>query len=241
MTRETRANSGNNSNINSGTDTINISQKKLEEIMQKAISEEIARLQQELRELKKTIDQLCEKFGNVTVNELEVKINSDNHNIDVLEISTDSTDTVINDIAKTETTSNKRNRSHQEKTRYIRKEQPKRAVNVNLTGKQTIVHGTATSDETATFGAAVKRAWLYVGKVRLDTTIEQVNTYLKAKYPGHEFKIELLSKREEATSISFKVGADSDLMDQLYQSENWPKGIIVKKLIFFRAKHGKFS
>ena len=171
MTRETRANSGNNSNINSGTDTINISQKKLEEIMQKAISEEIARLQQELRELKKTIDQLCEKFGNVTVNELEVKINSDNHNIDVLEISTDSTDTVINDIAKTETTSNKRNRSHQEKTRYIRKEQPKRAVNVNLTGKQTIVHGTATSDETATFGAAVKRAWLYVGKVRPDTTI----------------------------------------------------------------------
>ena len=85
----------------------------------------------------------------------------------------------------------------------------------------------------------MKRAWLYVGKVKPDTTPVQVETYLKEKYPGYEFQVTALPKREEASSVSFKVGADSELMEQLYKSDNWPAEMVIKKFNFFR-RPGKF-
>ena len=79
----------------------------------------------------------------------------------------------------------------------------------------------------------MKRAWLYVGKVKPDTTPVQVETYLKEKYPVYESQVTALPKREEASSVSFKVGADSELMEQLYKSDNWPAGMVIKKSTFF--------
>lgn len=37
-------------------------------------------------------------------------------------------------------------------------------------------------------------------------------------------------------NLSFNVSADLDLLDQLYEGENWPRSITVKRFNFFRPK-----
>ena len=112
MKRTTRANVSANINNDTSSDNIVISQKKLEQIIQKSILKATSHLQEELRNLRRTIEQLCNKTENdncVKQHEMEINLESDDK-IDELNSSTDSTDATVMDTIKTEQrTSDKRN------------------------------------------------------------------------------------------------------------------------------------
>lgn len=94
------------------------------------------------------------------------------------------------------------------------------------------VAGTVLQD---TIVAAERLAWLYVGKLKVGTEAAQLRRYLNGRFPGHEFKIEALPQRNDATSVSFKVGATFGLLDDLIKESSWPVGVAVKKFVFFRS------
>lgn len=98
------------------------------------------------------------------------------------------------------------------------------------------VSGTNKTQE-ATFSAALRRAWLHVGRVNQDAKPEDIRGYLQRRFPGHDFVIEPLPRREDAASVSFKVGADLSLLDELNKAEIWPEGVTVRRFKFFRAKN----
>lgn len=100
----------------------------------------------------------------------------------------------------------------------------------------TIVRGSSTP---TSFASAEKQAWLSVGNVNLAANESHIQDHLKSKFPGRKFSVEALPVREEAKSRTFKVGADFEILDELYKSENWPKNIKIRRYRFFRGKHGK--
>lgn len=94
--------------------------------------------------------------------------------------------------------------------------------------------GVRSEDHTVTFAAVARRAYLYVGNVQLQTTGEMVKTYLRQKFPNHDFVVEPLPMKDTAQSRAFKLTFDFSLLDNLNEPEIWPSGVIVKR--FFRTK-----
>lgn len=91
------------------------------------------------------------------------------------------------------------------------------------------------SDRSQTsFGSAPKRAWLYVGHVEEGVDSTHIERHLKMKFPEGQFQVEGLVSNEHSTGKSFKVGANIELLEKLYEPDIWPHGIIVKKFRFFR-------
>ncbi|XP_045464834.1 uncharacterized protein LOC123674052 [Harmonia axyridis] len=83
-----------------------------------------------------------------------------------------------------------------------------------------IVKGTRVDNgKKMAFSSAKQKVWIHIGKI----------------FPGHSFSIEALTPKNESNSISFKVGGDMKLIDELYKSENWPEGITVRRYKFFRG------
>lgn len=84
------------------------------------------------------------------------------------------------------------------------------------------------------FAAVTRRAWLYVGRATKNSTAEGLRNYLVSKCPNQDFRVEKLDSREEAQTLSFKVGFDYDLLDKLNDSNFWPSGLLVRRFNFFR-------
>lgn len=66
--------------------------------------------------------------------------------------------------------------------------------------------------------------------------------HLQTKFPGQPFTVETLPVRQGAPSISFKVGANISLLEDIYKDENWPENITVRKFKSFSEtrKNRKF-
>ncbi|CAH0546855.1 unnamed protein product [Brassicogethes aeneus] len=85
---------------------------------------------------------------------------------------------------------------------------------------------------TQSFSLALKRAWLYIGKIVLGTKVKQIEEHLKNTFPEENFILEELSCHKESSSMSFKLGADIKLLEQLNNPQLWPEGVIVKRFFF---------
>ncbi|CAH0563063.1 unnamed protein product [Brassicogethes aeneus] len=96
-------------------------------------------------------------------------------------------------------------------------------------------------DQHQSFAAAVKKAWLCISKIKIGTQAGEIQNYLKNKFPSKEFTVEELPRRKEATSMSFKLGADMELLEELHKPETWPNGIYIKRFYFFRPNNAKFG
>lgn len=103
-----------------------------------------------------------------------------------------------------------------------------------------IIKGTrdATGGQNALCGIK-PRVWLHIGKTQLGTTPAMIEKHLKQMFPGRSFIIDELKQRGEATGVSFRVGGDLDLVDDLYNGENWPSGITVRRFFFRRYTGNK--
>ncbi|XP_063921238.1 uncharacterized protein LOC135136039 [Zophobas morio] len=94
-----------------------------------------------------------------------------------------------------------------------------------VNGKKSITNKGTYSNNNS-FAEVTKRAWLHLGKVQLNTTPEQVQNYLQTTFPNKQFIVEQLPTRENANSISFKIGADYSLLEELQNEENWPENVM---------------
>uniref|UniRef100_A0A1Y1NJF7 Uncharacterized protein n=1 Tax=Photinus pyralis TaxID=7054 RepID=A0A1Y1NJF7_PHOPY len=129
--------------------------------------------------------------------------------------------------------------------RCDRKSRIDKSENINNTGdnkpKNLVIGKAEPSLNGPGFCAIQKRAWLYVGRVALGTENSKIKNYLTEKFPNSQFEVEQLPKRDDARSIAFKVGADIELIDELYKGENWPAGVFIKQFRFFRRQqHAQF-
>lgn len=106
-------------------------------------------------------------------------------------------------------------------------------ANVDL-GRPRYVRGTRqTTGRQNCFSSSKQRVWLHIGKVEVGTTPDMILDHLKDQFPERKFVVEALPVKPEATSISFKVGGDRDLVEDLYSGDNWPSGITVRRFSFF--------
>lgn len=99
------------------------------------------------------------------------------------------------------------------------------------------VSDSATSSKTSpsdTFAAIARRTWIYVGRVQHGAGPEQIHGHLSKRFPNEKFVVEALPVRQDSVSVSFRVGADLRLQDQLLQPALWPKDVAVRKFNFFR-------
>ncbi|KAL3277589.1 hypothetical protein HHI36_012931 [Cryptolaemus montrouzieri] len=80
------------------------------------------------------------------------------------------------------------------------------------------------SNESRKFGAVVRgseeSSSIHVEKAGLNTIVDMVLEHLKAKLPDTTFCLDKLPERKTANSSPFKVGTDSDHMEELYKNEN---------------------
>lgn len=77
---------------------------------------------------------------------------------------------------------------------------------------------------------------LYVSRVDVRVEEADVVAYLVEKFPGGTLTAERLSRRDEAGSVTFKVGADMGILDELIRPETWSKGVLVKRLFLFSGQ-----
>lgn len=98
----------------------------------------------------------------------------------------------------------------------------------NTQSKNMIV-GTGGSNSKLT---AVKKAWLYLGKIRKNTTTNDVSNYLSETFPGLEITVEKLESR--GPNCSFRLGTSFDNKDTLMDGSKWPANSIIKRFLFHR-------
>lgn len=99
---------------------------------------------------------------------------------------------------------------------------------------------TGSSTEQNCFGAADKKAWLYVGRAKSDTKPEHVKTYLETKFPKHKdsFTVEPINVNKDMprNNMSFKVGVNFTLLEEITKPDIWPNNIIVRRFNFKNNK-----
>lgn len=98
-----------------------------------------------------------------------------------------------------------------------------------------VIIGRDTNDEENGIEGVEKRVWLFMSKVKLHVTKEKISKYLTSKpdMTNRKFIVEEISVKR-TSSKCFKIGADYDLKDVMYQPGFWPKGIWITRFNFRR-------
>jgi hypothetical protein len=81
------------------------------------------------------------------------------------------------------------------------------------------------------FTAAPRKCWIYLSKLSATTEISNINDYLISKFPNKTFiieEVEIQNKNRKA----FKIGAEYELMDAMYDITNWPMGVQIDRYRF---------
>lgn len=97
-----------------------------------------------------------------------------------------------------------------------------------------VLKGTHTTEIQGGFSSIQQKVWIHIGKIKPDTSEEEIKTHLNEIFPGRSFVVEALPVRSNARSMSFRVGGDMDLKDSLYDAKNWPIGVTIRRFKFFR-------
>ncbi|KAK9878464.1 hypothetical protein WA026_022103 [Henosepilachna vigintioctopunctata] len=101
-------------------------------------------------------------------------------------------------------------------------------------GRREVIQGNSQPSSSLSFAGAVKRAWLHIGRAKIGTQPHHIADYLKSRFPDNTFTVEMLPKRDDALSVSFKVSTEIELLTEMNNPEIWPIGITVKRYKFFR-------
>lgn len=100
------------------------------------------------------------------------------------------------------------------------------------------VMGTNQVPEDNTFGVKPK-IWIHVRRCKQETSVEHIETYLKNKFQDKRFDITKMESK--GAYASFRVGADQELRDVLYNPDTWPLGVAVRRYFFRSPRSGEFS
>ena len=100
----------------------------------------------------------------------------------------------------------------------------------NRVRNQNQITGTAEVNQDINFAAEpkLKRAWIYIGNAKKQTTWEDIKTFIKNRYnETKDICVEKLSCKGETQS--FCVGVDFASKDLVMKADFWPSGVIVRR------------
>ena len=98
--------------------------------------------------------------------------------------------------------------------------------------RPTVVIGTKNDDD---LQAGDKTAWLYVGKLRQNTTKETVIRFLNKNGIDGDIKCEDLNSR--GYHKAYKIGIPFQYLGNTNKPEFWPAGVIVRRFRFRRENY----
>ena len=101
-------------------------------------------------------------------------------------------------------------------------------------GQSKTLTGTGASDED--LRAAGRTAWLYVGRLRQETTPEAVKRFLDRKGVTGDIVCEELTTL--GRNKSYKIGIPFSFLDTTTDRDFWPAGIVVRRFRFSRRREG---
>ncbi|XP_044765982.1 uncharacterized protein LOC123322179 [Coccinella septempunctata] len=91
------------------------------------------------------------------------------------------------------------------------------------------------------FTGIPKLCWLHLGRVNMNTNREQILDHLKKTFGRDDFVVEQLPKRDDAKSISFKIGADISLLSDVYAGDKWPENVTLRRYFFRGSNRAQWS
>jgi hypothetical protein len=94
-----------------------------------------------------------------------------------------------------------------------------------------VVVGTS---ENTSLSVGERKAWLYLGRLKNDTSEDDVKNFVLDTFPGVNVSVEKLESK--GTNASFKLGVDFDVREDLFNSAAWPKDSIIKRFLFKRTR-----
>lgn len=203
----------------------------------------VKNLEIQVETLVRTNDQLssklqektCENCGN-SIASNEILFKSDD--LDPSVSSNSSCDTVV-EIEKLTLEEKMNDKNSEYFTEDLRKKNDVyKGVKRNMNNRNSVIIGSnkVNKEDSGCVFESGTRLWLYVGKCKKETTEEQVLKYLQKMEPGRVFDVTKLVTR--GTNTAFRVGADVDLQDKLYNGVFWPSGIVIKRFIFRKSGQG---
>lgn len=216
----------NTPNKNSTGQVITIKVEELTKIIENVVNVKILSLQNEITALRESNIELVR----LLTKNIGIKKNLDNENT-FPHINT-------SEPCDNQTNQHPKNRNTVEgllypKTKKTNNTQPKHKSKTQSQSRQ-IIKGNSETDTQNEIAAAPKKLWIYVGKLAAGTSSESLKKYLERKIPNRHFIIDNL--RNDATSSSFRVGADIDLQETLYSPEFWPTKVVVKRFLFRKPR-----
>jgi neutral trehalase len=91
------------------------------------------------------------------------------------------------------------------------------------------------------FSAPERKIWLHISRCKSDTTIDQVKNHQHKKWPQLTFEIEKLQSKSSNSSFKVSTQYAKELLTLFYTPSNWPEGVVIKQLRFFRRNNtGQF-
>lgn len=82
----------------------------------------------------------------------------------------------------------------------------------------------------------IPKTSIYVGKLSLDTTADDLTEYLMSHFSDQNFVVEKLQVKSNQYS-SYRVEMGAELLQTVLDPTLWPESVIVKRFRFFRGKH----
>lgn len=217
---------------------ITVSVQDLTKLIETIVNSKIEKLTYEIMELQNTNKELVHILSqNENLFNKNIKKSNMNHSIlqelhpSEINTSVSTHTTNAEEALNLSNESNKGPASISPNTRY--KTKASKQNNKTHSHKPIVGSGEQTTDIEIT--AAPKRLWIYVGNLAPTVTTEKLNNFLNKNLPNRKFIVENL--RNDDTSSSFKIGADFDLEETLYNPEFWPKSVIIKRFQFFRRNN----
>ncbi|KAL3285761.1 hypothetical protein HHI36_000287 [Cryptolaemus montrouzieri] len=101
--------------------------------------------------------------------------------------------------------------------RFTENPSEKLAAKTNYPRRNTEVRVEGNGEPSSGFAGFACRTWLKVGRASLNVKCEAVLEHLKNRFLKNDFTVEMQAKRDDARSVSFKVSAEMDLLDELQQ------------------------
>lgn len=156
---------------------------------------------------------------------------------------TDTSEETVTDVRSKNITSKQLHINKKEGVAKEKDKQKSHKTNKNNRESKVIIGASSISDidNKNFFEAPERRLWIYIGRCKSNTTEEQISNYLINKAPGHSFDVSKLNSK--GVNASFRVSADVELEEVIYDPHFWPTGIVVKRFKFFRKpvhSYGEF-
>nr|CAI5835580.1 unnamed protein product [Callosobruchus analis] len=82
--------------------------------------------------------------------------------------------------------------------------------------------------------AVTRKSWIYVGRIIPGTGVTGIKKHLENIFPDQTFEINLLPPWKNGRTEAFKIQINHCMESEIFKSENWPDGTLVKKINFFR-------